>query len=264
MSYRSIVLTGASGGLGQALAPALAGPGVHMLLLGRDETRLRKAGDAAEAKGAQVEYALVSVQDHKALDAALLTFDRKHSIDLLIANAGVKAGNVLGVETPGTAARIVDVNLTGTISTVESLLPAMTARGGGQIAIVSSLAALSSQADLLSYSATKAGLRSYGIGLRRALKGSGVGVSIITPGFIDTAMTDRQDGPTPFLISPQKAAEKIVSGLKNKRNLIAFPWALVLLTRLGNLLPAPLADWANAGFRAKIEPDEEEKNRDRH
>jgi len=258
MKYRSIVLSGASGGLGQVLAPALAGPGVTMLLLGRDEMRLYQAGQAAQAKGAQVVYAQIALQDSAALEAALLDYDKQHPVDLVIANAGVKAGNVAGVETPGTASRIVEVNLTSTINMIETLLPAMNTRKTGQIAIVSSLAALSPQADLLSYSATKSGLRAYATGLRRALKGSGLGVSIITPGFIDTPMTDRQAGPTPFLIAPERAAQKITKGLEKRRNLIAFPLALVLLTRLGNLFPSPLADWLNAGFRAEIEPDQDE------
>lgn len=259
--YRSIILTGASGGLGQVLAPALAGPGIAFLLLGRDETRLGVAAEAARSKGADVTVAAVSVKDEDRMAQVLADFDAAHPVDLLIANAGVKAGNDLGCETPGTAARVIDVNLTSTVRLVDAILPAMRQRGHGQIAILSSLAALSPQADLISYSASKAGLRAYATALRRALSGSGVGVSIVTPGFIDTPMTDRQHGPTPQRLSASHAAERIVRGLRARRTHIAFPWGLLFATRLGNILPVALGDWFNGRFRAKIDPDRDELER---
>jgi len=258
MRYRAIVLTGASGGLGHALAERLAAPGVAMLLCGRNAARLAEARDAAVAKGADVTLAPFAMQDHGSMAEALLGFDDAHGVDLIVANAGVKAGNENGVETAGTAARVVEVNLTGTIWLVECLLGKMTTRGTGRIAILSSLAAIAPQADLISYSASKAGLRGYGTALRRALGATGVGVSVVTPGFIDTPMTDRQQGPTPLTLGVADAADRIVRGLERRQNLIAFPLALVAISRLGNLLPTGIADWFNARFRSRILPDEDE------
>lgn len=255
---RSIVLTGASGGLGLALTGALARPGVHMLLGGRDADRLAQAVATARAAGAIPEVLTVPLTEGPDLARALEDYDRRHPIDLLLLNAGVKTGNRDGIEDMAQAERVIAVNLTATLQAVQAVLPGMRTRGRGQIAILSSIAALSPHADLLSYSATKAGLRGYGAALRRNLRGSGVRVSVISPGFIDTPMTDRQKGPAPLMLSPERAARIIRRGLALGCANITFPLALCLMIRAENLLPKALGDLIDRAYRAEILPDGDE------
>lgn len=257
--FTNIILTGASGGLGRSLTRALARPDRRLLLAGRDVERLDAAVAEAEALGAKAERVACPLSDREAYEAALLDFDRRHPVDLLIVGAGVKTGNTGGVEPPNELLRVIDVNLTASLATVQAFLPRMISRQRGQIALMSSLAAVSPHADLLSYSATKAGVRAYGIALRRNLAGTGVDVSIITPGFIDTPMTDRHLGPAPFLLSADRAAAIIVSGLARRRPEIAFPRRLVIAAWAERLLPHALASRIHQRMRARILPDEDEQ-----
>lgn len=258
---RVIAITGASGGLGQALAAAYAAPGRHLLLCGRDADRLAAAARVATAAGAQVDLLPASLADPDAFAAALAAFDARCPVDLLIVGAGVKTGNTDGIEAPAQLRRVVAVNLTGALLTVQAVLPGMRRRGAGRIALVSSLAARSPHADLLSYSATKAGVEAYAVALRRSLVGSGVGVSLVLPGFVDTPMTDRHEGATPFLIAPDEAALRIRRGLEAGRRTIAFPRRLALLIALRNaLLPAALSDRIEARLRARVLPDADERD----
>ena len=255
---KSIVITGASGGIGQAIAEAFAAPDVVMLLAGRDLERLNTTKTTVEAKGATAKLLTVPLSAHVAFCDGLRAFDAEHPVDLLIANAGVKTGNENGVEIDRETERIIDVNLKGTLRTVQALLPAMQARRSGQIALVGSLSAISPHADLLSYTATKAGIHAYSAALRRSLIGSGVSVSTIIPGFVKTAMTDRHLGPTPLAISPKKAGHIIHRGLLRKKSIIAFPRALIWLACLGYVLPIPIRDRVENLFRAEVLPDQDE------
>jgi NADP-dependent 3-hydroxy acid dehydrogenase YdfG len=213
--YRSVVLTGASGGIGRALAEALAGPGVTMLLMGRDAARLAVVAEEAGRRGATVEVAGVDSRDDDAMATAILSFDSRHPVDLLIANAGVSAGLSPGrmPEAAGVSRRLMEVNYAGVLNTVEPMLPRLIARRGGQVVLVSSLAALRPQPDLPSYSATKMAVRGYGIALRGWLKAYGVGVTMVYPGFVTSPMSARHRGAKPFEMPAGQAARIIVRGL---------------------------------------------------
>lgn len=255
-----IAITGASGGIGQALVACYAAPGRHLLLCGRNQTRLDAAAQRAAAAGAQVDLLTTSLADPDAFAAALAAFDARAPVDLLIAAAGVKTGNTDGIEDAAQLRRVIAINLTGTMLAVQSVLPGMRRRGAGRIALLSSLAARSPHADLLSYSATKAAIEAYGTALRRSLDGSGVGVSLVLPGFVDTPMTHRHRGATPFLISAEDAAGRIQRGLQGGQRTIAFPRRLALLIALRNaVLPAFLSDRIEAGLRAEVVPDDDER-----
>lgn len=255
---KHIVLTGASGGLGQALVSGLARPGRRVLLFGRNPERLAQACAMAEAKGTEVVSCNAPLEDHAAFAQSIARFAEQGPIDLFIANAGVKCGNADGVEPTSQLTRVVDVNLTGTLLGVQSALPFMLARGKGQIALVSSLAARSAQGALLSYSATKAGVEAYATALRRRCQDRGVQVSLVLPGFVDTPMTDRQQGPTPFKLSPDAAAARICRGLERGQPVIAFPRRLVLLAGLERVLPTRLGDIIAKQVDAQILPDADE------
>lgn len=257
--WRAIVLTGASGGIGRALAEALAAQGLAMLLLGRDPARLEAAARDARSRGATVETAAVPLGARAEVAAVLRGFDARHPVDLLVCNAGVKSGNDRGVEAPEQADRVIDVNLGAAIACAEALLPAMRARGRGRVALTGSMAAAAPVGDLLSYAASKAGLHAYARGLRRALRGTGVGVTLLVPGFVDTPMTDRHGGATPFLLTPEAAARRFARGLARGDRLVAAPRRLWWLARLGEALPGALADRVVRGHAARIAPDCDER-----
>jgi len=256
---RGIVITGASRGIGLALARVYAGPDVAMCLLGRDRARLETAAEDCRRRGAIVEAVCVDVRDEPALRRALADFDARVPVHLVIANAGVSGG--LGpdrsAEPADSARRIIEVNLLGAMATVDALVEPMRARGRGHIVLVSSISAMAPTADLPAYSASKAGLLAYGHSLRRWLRRTGVRVSVVCPGFVESAMSARHKGPRPMLMTADRAAAVIRRGIDAGRRVIAFPWLLALGVRALSLLPYGIADRILDGHAATIEPDDE-------
>ncbi|HXC90670.1 MAG TPA: SDR family NAD(P)-dependent oxidoreductase [Stellaceae bacterium] len=254
--FRAVVITGASSGLGAALAEAYAGPQTVLGLLGRDRYRLGETADACEAKGAEVRIAAIDVVDAPAMAAWLSEFDRDHPVELLIANAGTSAGPDPDAPSEGveTATRQVRVNLIGAVNTVEPLLPALCRRGSGRVAVVASVAAYRGLPDSPGYCASKAGLRAYAEALRPRLAPRGVGVTIVCPGFFDSPMTDRFEGPTPFLVSAEAAARAVKRGIDRGRRRVAFPWPLVVGLQFCDLAPAWVGDAILRRYHFRIRP----------
>ncbi|MEM7547564.1 MAG: SDR family NAD(P)-dependent oxidoreductase [Pseudomonadota bacterium] len=247
---QSLVLTGASSGIGAALAAEYAAPGMIMLLIARDAARLAEVAGAARAKGAEVETAIIDVTDEAAMRDALLGWDDRHPIDILIANAGIALGGM--PEPQGQARRQIEVNLLGTLNTVEPLLPRLIARGAGRIGLVSSIAAIRPSGDLPSYSASKAGVRAYGQAIRSWLRGKGVSVSVICPGFVTSPMSARHEGLKPFEVPADKAAHIIRTGIAKRRGALTFPWQFALMIFLGNRLPPFASDWFERHYAADV------------
>ncbi|MEM7711300.1 MAG: SDR family NAD(P)-dependent oxidoreductase [Pseudomonadota bacterium] len=256
--FRSIVLTGASSGIGRDLALRLSKDGLRLLLIARRLDALEAVAREARNRGATVVCSRLDVREIEAMKDQICSFDDERPVDLVIANAGISAGLTAdrGPEAPGIAKVIHEVNVLGVLNTVEPLLPRMIGRRSGHVALMSSLAAHAPLPDMTSYSASKAAVRAYGLALRGALREKGVAVSVICPGFVESAMTARHRGFKPFQITSERAAEVIERGLLRHRGEIVFPWPLALLTWLSNRLPPALADRALQGFRAEILPDE--------
>jgi short-subunit dehydrogenase len=256
-AHRSVVITGASDGIGAALACTLAGPGRRLLLVARRADRLDAVAQQCREAGAATELAALDVTHRQAMADTLMRYDAASPVDLVIANAGVSAGLRPGQapEEPTAARRVFDVHIHGMLNTLDPLLPSMLARGEGQIALMSSLAAMAPLADMPSYSASKAAIRAYGTSLRRWLRPRGVAVSVICPGFVTSPMSARHKGFKPFEIPSDRAATRILRGLARREAYITFPWQLALLTWLGERLPPPLADRVMRGFAADIVPD---------
>src|SRR5262249_26819360 len=149
----------------------------------------------------------------------LKEFDRNYPIELLVANAGISGGieDGAGCESPETTTRQIEVNLLGAVNTVAPLLPALRARRRGQIALIASVAGLRGLPYSPGYCASKAGVRAYGEALRPLLEPQGVGVSVVCPGFFTSRMTERWDGPTPFLVSGDRAARRVKRGIDQAR-----------------------------------------------
>jgi NADP-dependent 3-hydroxy acid dehydrogenase YdfG len=204
---KHIVITGASSGLGEALALRYAAPGIVLGLTGRDEMRLHAVAQACTVRGAAVKKTLINVTDRAAMSAWLHEFDDAHPVDLLIANAGISGGTggAQG-ETEEQLRAIFDVNVTGVFNTIWPILPRMELRGRGQVALMASLASFNGWAGAPAYSASKAAIRVYGEGLRGAVRGKGITISTICPGFVISRMTAVNPYTMPFLMSAEKAA----------------------------------------------------------
>jgi short-subunit dehydrogenase len=252
----SVLITGASSGLGAGLAKNYAAPGVHLVLTGRDAVRLEATAVACREKGATVATGLFDIREPEPFGAWLIAQDEATPFDLLIAAAGVSAGTGEGDMPEGVdlAAMQVRANLLGTIHTIEPLLPRLIARKAGQVAVVASTAALRGLPYSPGYSASKAGIRAYGEAIRALLGPKGVMVSVVVPGFFDTPMTDRWKGPTPFMLSLDKMVAAIRKGLDARRARIVVPRLLALGQVAADLLPAAIGDRIVRGFRFHIEP----------
>ncbi|MEX1107317.1 MAG: SDR family NAD(P)-dependent oxidoreductase [Dongiaceae bacterium] len=239
---RSILITGASSGIGAALAEAYATSGVRLVLTGRDGTRLDTVGANCRARGAETDTRIVDVTDRRAMAALVAECDATAPLDLVIANAGVSAGTLGGPEQNDQVRTLFAINVDGVVNTVQPTIEAMLPRGHGQIAIMSSLAALRGFPGAPTYCASKAAVKIWGEALRGALHDRGIAVSVICPGFIKTAMSAQNDFRMPLLMPAEKAADIIQRGLARNRARIAFPWRLYAAVSLVASLPPWLID----------------------
>ncbi len=225
---RNILITGASSGLGLALALEYSKPGKILYLQGRNVDRLESAAAACQALGATIYTKAIDVTNTQGMQEWIMRADAQTPLDLVIANAGISAGTGGKTEADAQVRHIFATNIDGVINTVQPVVPLMLARGSGQIAIMSSLAGIRALPSSPAYSASKACVRYYGESLRGNLLKFGVSVSVICPGYIKTPMTDVNDFPMPFLMTAQKAANLIARRLVRGSGRIAFPHALYL------------------------------------
>lgn len=251
---RTVVITGASSGVGQALALRYAAPNVVLGLIGRDPARLDQIAAAARQRGATVIVGVIDVRDRAAMRVWLRDMDRDHAVDLVIANAGVMEGTPPGgaIEPADPAHDLMQTNVLGVMNTVQPALDGMMARGQGQIAIVSSIAAFIPLADSPSYCASKSAILSYGLSLRALLADRGVRVNVICPGYIETPMMLRENGPKPFKMSSEQAANLIARGLGQDKAVISFPVVFAWVTWLNGILPDGLRRWLSRSFRFTV------------
>jgi len=239
---RSLLITGASSGIGEALAKAYAGPGVSLALTGRDAARLEAVAAACLERSAAVEAAVIDATDADAMACWIDTVDAAAPIDLVIANAGIGAGTAGGFETETQTRAVFAVNVDGVLNTLLPLIPRFVQRRRGQIALMSSLASFRGFPGSPTYCASKAALRIWGEGMRGDLHRHGVEVSVVCPGFVVTRMTARNKFRMPFLMSAERAAGIIKRGLARNRGRIAFPFPMYLAIWFFSTLPPVLTD----------------------
>lgn len=239
---RRILITGASSGIGAALASAYAEHGVSLALGGRDHARLAATGDACRMRGAEVETAAIDVTDSAAMRRWIEAADDRAPLDLVVANAGISAGTGTDGESEAQARAIFAINIDGVINTAWPALQRMERRGRGQIALMSSLAAFRGFPGAPAYCASKAAVRVWGEGLRGDYAARGVAVSVICPGYVESPMTAVNDFPMPLLMSAERAARIIKRGLARNRARIAFPFPMYAAAWLLGLLPPGLTD----------------------
>jgi short-subunit dehydrogenase len=255
-TLRTIAITGASSGLGRALAIEYAAPGVTIAVIGRDAKRLGEVAAAARQRGARVCVGQIDVRDAAAMREFLLDFDAAAPIDCMITSAGISMVTPAhgAVEDLTRSAELFDVNLNGVMNALAPVAPLMRRRRGGQIALFGSVAAFAPPPDSPSYAASKAAIVAFGLATRALYHADGVSVSVVCPGFVDTPMTDSFDSAKPFLISAEDAARRIRRGLEQRKAIIAFPWPLYLAARLQQWLPDALRRRAMLVLRAVARP----------
>mgnify|MGYP001234503666 CR=1 FL=1 len=239
---KSILITGASNGIGAALAKEYATNGNFLAISGRNAERLNTIAEECRNKGAIVENRVLDVMDTNEMSKWVSSVNSRVFLDLVIANAGI-AGGVDGAgRGPSATHEIFRTNINGVINTVLPSLEVMEKRGQGQIAIMSSLAAFRGIPSTPAYSATKAAVKVWGEGLRTRHAGNGIKVSVICPGFVQSGMTKNNPFPMPLIISSKKAAKIIRKGLEKNTARIAFPRRMYFLAWLLGVLPPSFSD----------------------
>jgi len=250
---KTILITGASSGIGEALAVAYAKHDVFLALCGRDAARLEEIRTRCRNKGAMLDARVIDVTDAGAISDWIAEIEAKRPIDLVVANAGVSAGTGGGHEHAAQARNVLAINVDGVMNTVLPAIEAMLARDParpdgtpttkrGQIAIMSSLAAFRGFPGAPSYCASKAAVRIYGEAMRGELHHRGIEVNVICPGYIRSRMTARNKFPMPMLMDADRAARKIKRALRRNKGRIAFPLPMYWLARLIAGLPIALTD----------------------
>jgi len=243
---KNILITGASGAIGTALARLYATDNNnHLILLARNEQKLNTLANSCEQLGAQVSFHVIDITQRQQLQDLITDIDTKQPIDLIICNAGVTShiGAQGEAEDWDAICRVIDTNLYGVLASLNPLLSRMQQRKQGQIALISSLGAYRGMPVTPAYCASKAAVKAYGEALRGWLVNDNIQVNVICPGFVKSDMSDHFPGDKPLMISPEKAAHIIKQGLeKNKANL-SFPFPLNLGMWFLMVLPAPVSDW---------------------
>jgi NAD(P)-dependent dehydrogenase (short-subunit alcohol dehydrogenase family) len=229
------LITGASSGLGAALALELAGPGAVLHLSGRDAVRLEGVAERCRARGAVVHAAVLDVTDARAMAAWI---GAAGELRLVIANAGVSAGTGAATEPAEQARAIFAVNLGGVLNTV---LPAVAAMAGqapeadglrGRVAVVSSVAAFVAAPGAPAYCASKAAVQRWAEALDATERRRGIRLHAVCPGYVRTPMTAQNPFPMPFLMDAEEAARRTLAGIAAGRVRVAYPWPTYLGARL--------------------------------
>ena len=227
-------ITGASSGIGLAVAQAHLAAGWKVAITARRETELQILADQHPG---QMIVAAADVTDADAVRQAVATISARGTIARAILNAGTYERDTAETFEAARLQRQVALNLIGTAHCIEAVMPGMIARRRGQIGLVASLAGLAGLPGSVSYSTTKAGLIAMAESLKFDLNRHHVGISAICPGFVKTPLTAKNDFPMPFLMEAKDAATAILNGLARDRFLIAFPEGLSRPLRILRSLP---------------------------
>jgi len=239
----SILITGATGGIGKALALAYAAPARTLVLHGRDAVKLGALKLACEQRGAQVILLVVDLMDVEKLMSSLDAVCRGAAVDLVIVNAGTTNSPGADGEAWADIQRVIDINLRAAMATIAGVLPHLRDRRHGQVALISSLSAYAGLPVTPAYNASKAALKIYGESLRGWLGPQGIAVNVVLPGFVETAMSAKFPAAKPFLLSPESAALKIKSGLTRNQARISFPLPLAFGMWALSVLPVAWSQW---------------------
>lgn len=236
-----IIITGASSGLGEALALHYAIPQNELVLIARREERLRDVAARCREKGAEVEAIITDVNDFGRIQEIGSELSQ-NQIDRIILNAGVSVGHSGGVTPFEDFERLFKTNFLSVHALLEPIIPKLIEQQSGEIVFISSLASLLTMPTSIAYSSSKRALNAYAEGLHYQLKPYGINVMTIMPGFIDSEMTQKNRFKMPFFMSREKGIARITHAIERKRMRYAFPFRFYLMIRIVLLFPQSLRD----------------------
>ncbi len=241
---KRVFLTGASSGIGEALAVALAAEGVTIGLLARRRELLEKLENRCRFVGGDARVFPADVTDAGSVHRAVVEFiEEFEHIDILIANAGIGGNNrETRLLEPQAVKKVVETNLLGAVNAVHAVLPSMFERDSGHLVAISSLAGFRGLPKSAAYSASKAGMTAFFESVRLDVKHRGIDVTIIQPGFIRTPLTSDRAAKMPFLMELDDAVPLFIRAIERRKRFAAFPWQLATIVRAGRLMPSWLYD----------------------
>jgi NAD(P)-dependent dehydrogenase (short-subunit alcohol dehydrogenase family) len=248
LRWRGVLITGASSGLGRALAEACAEPGAVLHLGGRDAARLKATAEACRARGASVEARVLDVTDAPAVAEWVRRAGR---LDLVIANAGISGGTGGATEPADQAQRIFATYVGGVLNTALPAIELMARQEPGpdgvrgRVAVIASIASFVAAPGAPAYCAAKAAVQRWAEALDATERARGIRLHAVCPGYVRTPMTARNAFPMPFLMDAEEAARRSLAGIARGRVRVVYPLPLYLAARLVGGLPPR---WRNALF----------------
>jgi short-subunit dehydrogenase len=242
-SQKVVLITGASSGIGRALALELGRRGARLGLTARRGEELLRLSEEVERAGGEALALPADVRDPAAMnEVATKVRERWGRVDVLVANAGMSSTTAATRLNAGEVGDVISINVLGVVNSVAAVLPAMLERGAGHLVAISSLASYRGMPKSGAYSASKAAVSTFFESLRVDLRRSNIDVTTIHPGFIRTPRTAGRTKKLPFLLEPEDAACRIVRAIERRARTYAFPWQLASLVRVLKHIPGRLYD----------------------
>lgn len=241
---QNILITGASSGIGQALAIHYAKKNINLFICGKNLERLNETKKICEQKEAIVYPEILNITDQNMVKEWINKCDKIAPLDLVFANAGISIGPGNDViESEIETRQVFETNVFGVLNTVLPALEIMKKRNKGQIALTSSLAGYRGLPSAPAYSGSKNAVQAWGEALRGALKNTGIEINVICPGFVKSRITEKNKFHMPFLMSANKAAKIISKNLQKNKGRITFPLPLAFSIYILSCLPAKIAEF---------------------
>lgn len=241
---KTVFLTGASSGIGEELALAMAEKGATIALVARRKELLDDLKIRCEAADGKARVFALDVTDAEAVRKAANEFVKEFGrIDIMIANAGVSGNDKETREYEPTAVkRLIDINLMGAVNAIHAVIKPMIERKSGHLVAVSSLAGFRGLPKSAAYVASKAAMTGFFESVRLDMRPHNIDVTIIQPGFIKTPLTSGRAHKMPFLMELDDAIPHFLKAIENRKRFAAFPWQLATFVRAGKFMPSFLYD----------------------
>lgn len=234
-----ILITGASSGIGEALARLYATKDNELFLLARREERLQELQNELAPLTKKTEIIVCDVADFDKLQRKMREL---LDVDMVVLNAGISLGHSLEITPFSEFKKLYDVNVLSNHAILEVLLPKFLEKKSGKIVFISSLASLLSMPSSKVYSSSKRALNAYAEGVRYKYRNDGIKVINILPGFIKSEMTDKNSFKMPFFLSTEAGAKRIYDAIEKEKRFYPFPLRFYCIIKLLNLLPQFLRD----------------------